>query len=105
MGAAVDRPARRVCQKLSRSHAVGVFTPSPVTATLSRWRWSSPFPPSMSGVGTQLAEDERQRLADGLDALEVLLRYRDVEALLEGHDELDEVEAVGVEVLLEPGLL
>ena len=44
-------------------------------------------------------------LPDGGDALEVLLGDRDVEALLEGHHELDQVEAVGVEVLLEAGVL
>src|SRR5438105_3134761 len=58
-----------------------------------------------SCVGAQLAEHERQGLADRVDAVEVLFGDGDVEPFLEGHDELDEVKAVGVEVLLEPGLL
>src|SRR5687767_2918850 len=56
-----------------------------------------------SCVGAELAHDEGQRLAHGVDTVEVLFGDGDVEALLEGHDELDEVEAVGVEVLLEAG--
>ena len=43
-------------------------------------------------------------LADGLDALQLLLLDGDVELVLEGHDELGEVEAVGVEVVGEAGL-
>src|SRR5581483_9156210 len=58
-----------------------------------------------SCVGAQLAEHERQGLADRVDTVEVLFGDGDVEALLERHHELDEVEAVGVEVLLEPGFL
>jgi hypothetical protein len=42
--------------------------------------------------------------ADGLDALELLLLDGDVELLLERHDQLDQVEAVGVEVVGEAGL-
>ena len=40
-------------------------------------------------------------MADGRDAFEVVFGHFDVEALLETHHELDEVEAVGVEVFLE----
>src|SRR4051794_11725927 len=41
----------------------------------------------------------------GRDTLELVLGHLNVELLLEAHHELDEVEAVGLEVLLEPGLL
>src|SRR6478609_6135768 len=44
-------------------------------------------------------------LADGLDLLRVLVRDLDPELVLELHDQLDEVERVGVEVLLEGCLL
>src|SRR5262249_36962649 len=44
-------------------------------------------------------------LADGLDLLRVLVRDLDPELVLELHDQLDEVEGVGVEVLLEGSLL
>src|SRR5436853_3856078 len=62
-------------------------------------RWG----PCRSCVGAQLAQYERQSLAYRVDPVEVLFGNGDVEALLEGHDELDEVEAVGIEVLLETG--
>jgi hypothetical protein len=58
-----------------------------------------------SGLRSQLGEDEVDRLADGAHVLEVFLGHGDVEALLEAHDQLDEVEAVGVEVFLEAGVL
>ena len=52
-----------------------------------------------------LAVDQVEGLADGLDALELVLLDGDVELVLEGHHELGEVEAVGVEVVGEAGLL
>jgi hypothetical protein len=39
-------------------------------------------------------------LTDGLDLLRVLVRDLDPELILELHDQLDEVEGVGVEILL-----
>ena len=50
-----------------------------------------------------LAEHEVDRVADGGDALELVLGHLDVEVLLEAHHELDEVEAVGLEVFFEAG--
>src|SRR5437588_9035980 len=44
-------------------------------------------------------------LADGLNLLGVLVGDLDAELVLELHDQLDEIERVGVEVLLEGGLL
>src|SRR3974377_1145959 len=56
-----------------------------------------PSPPSP----TDLREHEVACLADGRDPFEVVLGYFDVEALLEAHDQLHQIEAVGVEILLE----
>ena len=82
----------------------GVLTPMPVTATRGPAAMVEVSVGVAHAFAATLAEDEVDRLADGGDALEVLFGHRDVEALLEAHDELDEVEAVGVEVLLEAGL-
>jgi hypothetical protein len=43
-------------------------------------------------------------LGHRFDAFELLFRYLDPELLLECHDELDEVEAVGLEIVTEAGL-
>src|SRR3546814_4900435 len=77
---------------------------SAVMATRRRVRWLR-----SSVIGAvrllELALDEVEGGADGLDALQLLLLDRDVELLLEGHDQLDQVEAVGIEVVGEAGLL
>src|SRR3546814_3697920 len=69
-----------------------------VMATRRRVRWLR-----SSVIGAvrllELALDEVEGGADGLDALQLLLLDRDVELLLEGHDQLDQVEAVGIEVV------
>ena len=44
------------------------------------------------------------RIADGAQLLRFLVRDVDVELLLERHDQLDGVEAVGAEVFHEAGL-
>ena len=44
-------------------------------------------------------------LPDALDLLRVLVRDLDPELVLELHDQLDEVERIGVEILLEGRLL
>src|SRR5918912_836673 len=49
--------------------------------------------------------DVVDRLANGLDFLRVLVRDLDPELILQLHDQLDQVERVGVEILLEGGLL
>ncbi len=38
-------------------------------------------------------------VADGLELLSVLVRHFDVELLLEGHDEFDEIERISAEIL------
>ena len=52
-------------------------------------------------VGLVAALERRHEVVgvlDGLDAFELFLGHLDLELFLERHDELDEVEAVGVEV-------
>src|SRR5947209_18450270 len=62
--------------------------------------------PSISSASALLvAGDVVDRLADGRDLLRVLVRDLDPELVLELHDQLDEVERVGVEILLEGRLL
>ena len=73
----------------------GATTPRPVTTT----RRPSRACPSV----LRACDDEVVGLADGLDALELLLVDGDVELLFERHDQLDEVEAVGVEVVARSG--
>src|SRR4051812_17511052 len=53
------------------------------------------------GVG----DDEVHRLSDRLDALGLVFGDPDAVAVLELHDELDEVERIGFQVLFEPALL
>src|SRR5947209_3238515 len=57
--------------------------------------------PSISSASALLvAGDVVDRLADGRDLLRILVRDLDPELILELHDQLDEVERVGVEILL-----
>ena len=49
--------------------------------------------------------DELHGVADGLDVLGGVVGDLDVELFLEGHDQLDVVEAVGAQVVDEAGLL
>ena len=50
-------------------------------------------------------DDVVDSLADGRDLLRIFVRDLDPEWILELHDQLDEIEGVGVEILLERGLL
>src|SRR5215469_4278944 len=59
--------------------------------------------PSRSGAEALL--DEFDRVTDRLDVLGNVVRNLDVELFLESHDQLDEVEAVGAEVVDEARLL
>src|SRR5207247_4571608 len=56
-----------------------------------------------SGARRQLVEHRSDGVADGVDLVELVLGNGDVEALLDCHDQLDDVEAVGVEIGKEPG--
>src|SRR4051794_778516 len=99
--AAVVLPLSSRDQNSSRVLPAGVLTPSPVTATRGRPRASLPSPGT--SLRPDLGEHEVDRVSDRRDALEVVFGDFDVEALFETHHELDEVEAVGVEIFLESG--
>src|SRR4051812_31942116 len=95
---------RRPCQKASFPIPQDATTPAPVTATRRSLMISSSSPPSgRSPPCSQLRLHQIERALDGLDAFELGLVHADVELLLERHDELDEVETVGVEVVSELG--
>src|SRR5262249_5172062 len=98
---ATERPRRSPDQNASTSVPAGVLTPRRVPAPRTRPR-ASVAPLVVTCLRPHLGQHEIDRLAHGRDAFEVVLRHFDVEALLEAHHQLDEVEAVGVEVLLEP---
>src|SRR4051812_30700035 len=55
-------------------------------------------------AASELRSDEVEGLLDGLDAFELGLVDGDVERLLEGHHQFDQVEAVGLEVVAEAGI-
>src|SRR5947209_3228148 len=58
--------------------------------------------PSIRWMSSLLvAGDVVDRLADSRDLLRILVRDLDPELILELHDQLDEVERVGVEIFLE----
>src|SRR3954471_13417582 len=66
-------------------------TPTPVTATRRV---------SVAGlIDSELRLDEVEGLTDGRDALELLFLDRDVDLFFEVHHELNEVEAVGIEIV------
>src|SRR5919201_710671 len=71
------------------------------TGSASSRRWSS----TCGSSSLLMRGDVVDRLANGLDLLRVLVRDLDPELILQLHDQLDQVERVGVEVLLEGGLL
>src|SRR5690242_17247703 len=62
--------------------------------------WRTPEP---EGSG-RVRLDVVRRVLDGLDALGVLLGDLELELLLEGEDELDDGERVGLEIVDERGL-
>src|SRR3954452_14565481 len=97
---AVERPLSNRDQYASTVVPAGVLTPRPVTATRGRPRVSVP-PPGATRLGPDFGEHEVDCVTHRCHALEVVLGNFDVEALLESHHELDEVEAVGVEVFFE----
>src|SRR5690606_6373112 len=93
IGAAPERPASRPLQVDSTSVPTGVTSPRPVTTT----RCAKLFP----DLGVEIT----QGISNGAELFGVLVGDVDVELLLEGHDELDRVEAVGAEILHEARLV
>src|SRR5690349_6724817 len=94
MGAAPDRPASRAAQVSDTVFPTGVTSPRPVTTTR---RFAT-------GLLAGLLVEILHGVADGAELLRLFVGDVDVELLLERHDELDGVEAVGAEVFHETGL-
>src|SRR5690242_7443384 len=92
MRAAPGRPSSRPAQVESTSLPMGVTSPRPVTTT----RWVKLFPDLLVQVA--------HRITDGAELFRFFVRDVDVELLLEGHDQLDRVEAVRAEVFHEAGV-
>src|SRR5688572_1388504 len=92
MGAAPERPASSPSQVDSTSVPTGVTSPRPVTTT----RRVKLLP--------DLLVEIRHGIANGAELLRFLVGDIDVELLLERHDQLHGVEAVGAEVLHEAGI-
>src|SRR6476646_9151985 len=92
IGAAPGVPARSAVQVESTSVPTGGTSPRPVTTT----RCAKLLP--------DLLVEVVHGVADGPELLGILIRNVDVELLLERHDELDRVQAVGAEVFHEAGL-
>src|SRR3954453_8031523 len=93
IGAAPDLPSSSALQVESTSVPTGVTSPRPVTTT----RCTKLFPDFLVQV--------RHGITDGAKLLRFLVGDIDVELLLEGHDELDGVEAFGAEVFHEAGIV
>src|SRR5436190_6201634 len=93
-------PASSPSQKSSIPMPTGVTGPRPVITTLRRGGATA----GPAGSAIQLGGDEVDRLADRFHALHLLLGDGDAEFLLQGQDGLDQIQGVGVKILLEPGL-
>src|SRR6266850_4856438 len=91
IGPAPDCPAMRAAQVLATSFPTGVTSPIPVTATRRVTLFALPH----------LVVQVGHRRPDGAELLRLFVRDIDVEFLLEGHNELDRVEAVGAQVFHE----
>src|ERR1043165_2731606 len=94
IGAAPARPASRALQVSCTVFPTGVTSPRPVTTTRC----------FATGLLAGLLVQVLHRIADRAELLRLLVGDVDVELLLERHDELDGVEAVGAEVFHETGL-
>src|SRR6266540_3751943 len=90
-GPTPERPAVMASQYASTPTPTGVTAPSPVTTTRR----------TLLPHRRLLGDHQVGRLADGLDAGDLVIWDLDAELLLEGKDDLDQVERVGVQVLLE----
>src|SRR5690349_16329757 len=65
---------------------------------------SSAFAPKLPRVTRDARRDEVDGVPDGLDPGRLLLADADPVLILELHDELVEIEGIGVEILAEAGL-
>src|SRR3954452_9002969 len=92
IGAAPGVPASNALQLDSTSVPTGVTSPRPVTTT----RFAKLLPDFLVEI--------IHGIADGTKLLGIFVGNVDVELLLERHDELDRVQAVGAEVFHEAGL-
>src|SRR5262245_28399514 len=96
------RPSTSPVQVSAKLSPRLVAPPRPVTTTRRVFmRW--PIAACCSGGG-HVGLDEVHRVANGLDLLGLFVRDRDVEVVLELHDQLDCVERVRAEVLDERGV-
>src|SRR5664280_467699 len=89
---------------LSPDHRASVPTPQHETTPTPVMATRRPDRQVRCPVASDLCGDEIECLADGFDAIEFGLVHGDVEGLFEGHDQFDQIEAVGIQVLGEPGL-
>src|SRR5215212_2682750 len=89
-----DWPAQMASQYALAPTPTGVTAPSPVTTTRCK----------VLPHRRLLGDHQVGRLADGLDAGDLVVGDLDAELLLEGEHDLDQVERVGVQVLLEAGV-
>src|SRR5829696_8309675 len=89
-----DWPAQMASQYALAPTPTGVTAPSPVTTTRCK----------VLPHRRLLGDHQVGGLADGLDASDLVVGDLDAELLLEGEHDLDQVERVGVEVLLEAGV-
>src|SRR5207247_1047217 len=85
--------AHELCVKTFSNRSSGSFPMSFV---------SSPGRPA--GARLLVRRDVVDSLSDGLDLLRILVRDLDPELVFQLHDQLHEIERVGVEVLLERGI-
>src|SRR5262245_59417241 len=97
MGEMPLRPATRPFQVSWKVSPRLVAPPRPVTTTRRVFMLPGPFGARSSG-GAHVGLDEVHRVTDGLDLLGLFVRDRDVEVVLELHDQLDRVQRVGAEV-------
>src|SRR6478609_5335977 len=107
MGPAPLAPASRRAQLGSTPQASGVTMPSPVTTTrrIGKLREAMMLSASISPWGRSgaLRREELHGIADRHDRLGRIIRNLDAELFLEGHHELDGVEAVRAQVFDEVG--
>src|SRR5688500_79905 len=103
MGAAPETPAWMPAQVSSVPMPSGDTSPMPVTTTLRSPDLTVQAPPGKPLLLRLVAVllDVVHGLADARDLLRVLVGDLDAELLLEGHDQLDGVEAVRAEVVHE----